>query len=204
MQLRERFALVDRAANNASNYTTAWCLQSPDGVYWIPSIDTSGIISFTSSLVPVPIIAPPLLDQDGGYWRPSISNDGLVSLTDNATVSEGELFAAFEDADSVLWLWQMDPCDQAEVTTMVIQSATLHRVSVKITFSTDSDTSLPFRVYSVRPYLKVQHQDVPYRYEAAVECRVTRPSLRITWTGGPFVMDTMQLRLKALKNQVKG
>lgn len=38
MQLRERFALVDRAANNASNYTTDWCLQSPDGAYWIPSI----------------------------------------------------------------------------------------------------------------------------------------------------------------------
>ncbi len=38
MQLRERFALVDRAANNAANYTTDWCLQSPDGTYWIPSI----------------------------------------------------------------------------------------------------------------------------------------------------------------------
>lgn len=38
MQLRERFALVDRAANNAANYTTDWCLQSPDGAYWIPSI----------------------------------------------------------------------------------------------------------------------------------------------------------------------
>jgi len=163
-----------------------------------------GIITFTSSAIPRPIIAPPLLDQDGGYWRPSISNDGIVSLTDNATVSEGELFAAIEDPDGVLWLWQLDPCDQAEVTTQVITSATPHRVSVKVTFTTDSDTSLPFRIYSIRPYLKIQKQDVPYRYEAAVECRVTRPSLRITWTGGPFVMDTIQTRLKALKNQVKG
>lgn len=163
-----------------------------------------GIITFTSSAIPRPIIAPPLLDQDGGYWRPSISNDGIVSLTDNATVSEGELFAAIEDPDGVLWLWQLDPCDQAEVTTQVITSATPHRVSVKVTFTTDSDTSLPFCIYSIRPYLKIQKQDVPYRYEAAVECRVTRPSLRITWTGGPFVMDTIQPRLKALKNQVKG
>ena len=38
MQLQERFALVDRAANNAANYTDDWCLQSPDGAYWIPSI----------------------------------------------------------------------------------------------------------------------------------------------------------------------
>lgn len=38
MQLREYFALVDRAANNSANYTTDWCLQSPDGTFWIPSI----------------------------------------------------------------------------------------------------------------------------------------------------------------------
>lgn len=163
-----------------------------------------GIVSFTRSLVPRPIIAPPLLDQDGGYWRPSIDNDGLVSLTDNATIAEGEKFAAFRDSSNVLWLWQIDPCNQSEVTTQVVTTATPHRVSVKVTFSTDRDTALPFRVYSIRPYLKIQKQDVPYRYEAAVECRVTRPSVRITWTGGPFVMDTIQTRLKAFKNQVKG
>lgn len=38
LQLKEYFALVDRSANNSSNYTTNWCLQSPDGTYWIPSI----------------------------------------------------------------------------------------------------------------------------------------------------------------------
>ena len=37
-QLREYFALMDRAANNTANYETDWCLQSPDGTYWIPSI----------------------------------------------------------------------------------------------------------------------------------------------------------------------
>lgn len=163
-----------------------------------------GIISFTRSLVPRPIIAPPLLDQDGGYWRPSISNDGIVSLTDNATISEGEKFAAFRDDAGVLWLWQIDPCDQAEVTTQVITTATPHRISVKLTFATDSDTAVPFRCYSIRPYVRVQSSDVPYRYEAGVECRVTRPSIRVQWTGGPFVMDTIQPRLKALNNQVKG
>lgn len=163
-----------------------------------------GIISFTRSLVPRPIIAPPLLDQDGGYWRPSISNDGIVSITDNATISEGEKFAAFLDSDHVMWLWQIDPCDQAEVTTLVVTSSTLHRCSVRVSFRTSATTALPFRLYSIRPYLKIQKQDVPYRYEAAVEARVTRPSIRVTWTGGPFVMDTIQLRLKALKNQVKG
>ncbi len=163
-----------------------------------------GIITFTGSAVPRPIIAPPILDQDGGYWRPSISNDGVVSLTDQATVSEGEKFAAFRDPAGVLWLWQVDPCDQGEASTQVITSATAHRISVKITFATDEDTSLPFRIYSVRPYVKVQKQDVPYRYEAAVECRVTRPSVRIQWTGGPFVFDTIQVRAKALKHQVKG
>jgi hypothetical protein len=59
-------------------------------------------------------------------------------------------------------------------------------------------------VYSIRPYLKIQTRDEPYRYEAAVECRVTRLSLRVQWTGGPFVFDTVQPRLKALKHQVKG
>ena len=163
-----------------------------------------GIISFTRSMVPRPIIAPPLLDQDGGYWRPSISNDGIVSLTDNASISEGEKFAAFRDSNDVLWLWQIDPCDQAEVATLVVTSSTLHRCSVRVSFTTGTSTVLPFRVYSIRPYLKIQKQDVPYRYEAAVEARVTRPSIRVTWTGGPFVMDTIQLRLKALNNQVKG
>lgn len=163
-----------------------------------------GIISFTSSAVGRPIIAPPLQDQDGGYWRPSISNDGIVSLTDNAQVTEGEQFAAFLDANGVLWPWQMDPCDQGEASTLAVSSATPHRVSIRLAFATSSDTSLPFRIYSVRPYLKIQHADVPYRYEAAVECRVTRPSIRVTHTGGPFVIDTMQLRLKAMKNQVKG
>jgi hypothetical protein len=38
MQLKEYFAIVDRASNNHANYTTDWCLQSPDGTYWIPSI----------------------------------------------------------------------------------------------------------------------------------------------------------------------
>ena len=38
LQLKEYFALVDRAATNSSNYTTNWCLQDSDGVYWIPSI----------------------------------------------------------------------------------------------------------------------------------------------------------------------
>lgn len=163
-----------------------------------------GIISFTRSMVPRPIIAPPLLDQDGGYWRPSISNDGIVSLTDNASISEGEKFAAFRDSNDVLWLWQIDPCDQAEVATLVVTSSTLHRCSVRVSFTTGTSTVLPFRIYSIRPYLKIQKQDVPYRYEAAVEARVTRPSIRVTWTGGPFVMDTIQLRLKALNNQVKG
>jgi hypothetical protein len=38
LQLKEYFATVDRGSYNASNYTTNWCLQSPDGTYWIPSI----------------------------------------------------------------------------------------------------------------------------------------------------------------------
>lgn len=168
----------------------------------IPNL--GGIITFTSSTVGRSIIAPPIVDQSGGFWRPSISNDGIVTLTDNASVSEGEKFAAILDSDGVTWLWQVDPCEQSEITTMVVTSATPHRVSVKLTFSTSSDTALPFRIYSIRPYLMVKKQDVPYRHEAAVECRVTRPSIRITHTGGPFVIDTIQTRLKACKNQVKG
>lgn len=163
-----------------------------------------GIITFTRSDVPRAIIAPPLLDQDGGYWRPSIDNEGIVSLTDNASITEGEKFAGIRDSNGVLWLWQVDPCNQSEVSTQVITSSTPHRVSVKITFRTTGETAIPFRVYSIRPYLKVQNRDEPYRYEAAVECRVTRLSLRVQWTGGPFVFDTVQPRLKALKHQVKG
>ncbi len=171
----------------------------------VTTLETQGgVITFTSSAVPRPIISPPLLDQDGGYWRASISNDGEVSLTDQAVVTEGEKFAAFRDPDGVLWLWQVDPCEQGEATTQVITSALAHRVSVRIAFSTNAETPVPFRIYSVRPYLKVQKQDVPYRYEAAVECRVTRPSIRVRWTGGPFVFDTIQVRAKALKHQVKG
>lgn len=163
-----------------------------------------GIISFTSSAVGRPIIAPPLQDRDGGYWRPSIDNDGIVTLTDNAQVTEAEKFAAFLDANGVLWPWQMDPCDQAEATTLAVSTTTPHRVSIRLTFETSTDTFLPFRVYSIRPYLKIQHADVPYRYEAGVEARVTRPSVRITHTGGPFKFDTISLRLKTFKNQVKG
>lgn len=183
---------------------------------WLLNLDTSstssgtsipaqgGIITFTRSDVPRAIIAPPLLDQDGGYWRPSIDNEGIVSLTDNASITEGEKFAGIRDSNGVLWLWQVDPCNQSEVSTQVITSSTPHRVSVKITFRTTGETAIPFRVYSIRPYLKVQNRDEPYRYEAAVECRVTRLSLRVQWTGGPFVFDTVQPRLKALKHQVKG
>ena len=186
-----------------SAWGTAWELHDDSsGVVTIPA--QGGIISFTSAAVGRSIVNPPIIDQEGGYWRPSISNEGVVTLTDNASVAEGEQFAAFEDDDEALWLWQIDPCDQAEVTTLVIQSTTPRYISVKVSFTTTSDTVLPFRVYSVRPYCMPKHGEVPHRYEATVEARLSRPSVRIVHTGGPFSIDTINLRLKPLTHQVKG
>jgi hypothetical protein len=165
-----------------------------------------GVITFTSSSSAQgrTIIAPPLRGQNGSFWRPSISNAGIITLSDHATVAAGEAFAAFEDADGVLWPWEMDACSNAEVSTLVVTRGTAHRVSVRCTFTTGRDTDLPFRIYSIRPYLRIQNQDVPFGHEAHVEARIARPSIKVKHTGGPFVIDTINCRLKPLKNQVKG
>lgn len=177
-----------------------------------PATDTgsldlrAGIINFTSSTSNQgrTIIAPPLRSQVGGFWRPSISNAGVVSLTSNASVNETEAFAAFLDENGVIWPWEVDACSQAEVSTLLLLRSTAHRVSVRAMFSTGSDTSLPFRIYSIRPYLRIRNEDVPFGHEADAEARLVRPSIRVKHSGGPFVIDTINCRLKPLKNQVKG
>lgn len=165
-----------------------------------------GIIRFTSSSSAEgrTIINPPLRGQTGTYWRPSIDNAGIVSITDNAAVSEGEAFAAFLDDDGVMWPWEVDACSQAEVSTLLLLRSAAHRVSVRCTFSTGRDTALPFRIYSIRPYLRIRNEDVPFAYEANAEARIARPSIRVKKTGGPFVIHTINCRLKPLKNQVRG
>lgn len=166
----------------------------------------AGVINFTSSNSSEGrhILNPPLRGQNGTYWRPSISNDGVVSISDNAVVATGERFAAFLDADGTMWPWEVDACRQSEASTLLVLAGTAHRVSVRCTFSTSRNTDLPFRIYSIRPYLRLLNQDVPYRHEANVEARLARPSIRIRHSGGPFVIDTIRCRLKPLKNQVKG
>ena len=203
-------------ANRADRIHTGWLYR---GIVPLnPTINTdppttpsseapgAGIVTFTSasSNEGRTIIAPPLRGQSGGYWRPSISNAGIVTLTSNASVSESEAFAAFEDADGTIWPWEIDACSNAEVSTLLLISSTAHRVSVRCTFSTGRNTDLPFRIFSIRPYLRIQKQDVPFAHEASVEARLARPSIRIRHTGGPFVIDAINCRLKPLKNQVKG
>lgn len=205
-------------ANRADRLHTAWLYRGilptggttntgPPPVTDTGTLDLSpGIINFTSSFSAQgrTIIAPPLRGQNGGYWRPSITNAGLVQVTSNASVSENEAFAAFLDSEGVTWPWEVDACGNTEASTLLLLRSTAHRVSVRATFSTGRNTSLPFRIYSIRPYLRIRNEDVPYGHEAFVEARIARPSVRVKHTGGPFVIDTINCRLKPLKNQVKG
>lgn len=165
-----------------------------------------GLINFVSATSNQgrTIINPPLRGQNGVHWRASISNAGVVSITSNISVAASEQFAAFLDSNGVIWPWEVDACSQAETSTLLLFRTTARRVSVRCTFSTSRDTALPFRIYSIRPYCKIQKGEVPHGHEANVEARVARPSIRIRHTGGPFVIDSINCRLKPLKNQVKG
>jgi hypothetical protein len=200
LQAQEFYARVDEP-QQAYPFTTTWNLQSPNGSIWLPSISTSGILSFTDVGAGTAdnVLVP---DADGTYWTPSISNDGIVSVTSGAVPTVSTELPSVIDTSGRVWYWLILDSLSILSSAQPWRSRTFY-FSPRLKYTAPATNETPFRIYSTRAYVSIGAESLR-AYEAQVEAVQNRISIRVKHSGSDFVMFTSTARANIKKKQVEG